>query len=332
MSWAKFNKKAVTNDATGFGTNSNLSGGRFFTKNGIPNRAVRGINFLERFSVFHSLLALPRWKFLAIIFLFYITINIVFAGVYLLIGVEHIAGIIKGSVLQNFGEMFFFSTQTFTTVGYGRISPVGFLASTVAALEAMLGLLSFALATGLLYARFSKPQAFLKFSKNALITPYKNGTAVMFRMVPYKNNHLTEAEVKANVAMKVQEDGARVNRFYSLQFEIAKINTLALSWTMVHVIDDNSPFYNLSKEDIINSSTEILVFVRGFDESFSNTVVSRTSYTANEFVFGAKFRIMYNRNEDDSKTILNIDKLDDYEVIELPALPDAKSNPSAVPV
>ena len=115
------------------------------------------------------MLLLPRWKFFLIIVLFYVVSNLLFASIYLLIGVETLGEIPSSSTLTNFGEAFFFSTQTFTTVGYGRISPTGFLTSGIAALEALMGLLSFALATGLLYGRFSKPTAYLKFSENAII-------------------------------------------------------------------------------------------------------------------------------------------------------------------
>ncbi len=315
----KLNNKATTTEETGFGSNSSFSGGRFYSKDGTPNRVVRGIGLFERFSIYHELLAIKRWKFLLIIFLFFVIINVAFSSIYLLIGIEHLGGVIIGSALHNFGEVFFFSAQTFTTVGYGRINPIGIMTSMVAAIEAMLGLLSFALATGLLYGRFARPQAYLKYSRNALFSPYKNGVAVMVRMAPYKNNHLTEAEVKLTLAMKVTEDGITENKFFNMPVEIAKVNTLTFNWTVVHAINENSPFYNLSKEDLLNASAEILVFVKAFDESFSNIVVSRTSYLATEFVFGAKFKVMYHRSEDDSKTILEMDRLDEFEFMPLPA-------------
>ena len=110
-------------------------------------------------------------RFLSYMFLGYLLINLVFAIIYYFIGIEHLTGIDKSSPLQEFIDVFFFSSQTFTTVGYGRIAPVGFLASLMATLEAFLGLLGFAIATGLFFGRFSRPRAFLKFSKVALIAP-----------------------------------------------------------------------------------------------------------------------------------------------------------------
>ena len=161
------------------------------------------------------MLAMPRMKFLLLLFVFYILINLLFAGVYYLAGIEHLSGLKTGSAWQNFSEIFFFSTQTFTTVGYGRISPVGFITSAIATFEAFLGLLSFAIATGLFYGRFSRPRAFLKFSDHAIIAPYKNGIALMLRMAPFKNNQLFDAEARLTLAMKINENGNASNRFYS---------------------------------------------------------------------------------------------------------------------
>ena len=252
-----------------------------------------------------------------LIFLIYIVANLFFAGIYYLIGIDHLAGVNTGSSFKNFTEVFFFSAQTFTTVGYGRISPVGFLASAVSTFEAFLGLLSFAIATGLFYGRFSRPQAFLKFSNNALIAPYREGTALMFRVAPYKNNTLSQLEVTLTMAITTEENGKLTDQFFPLDMEISKINSLALSWTIVHPINEASPFYGLSNEDIKSTDIEIMVFVKAFDEVFSNNVVSRTSYVSNEIVWGAKFNMMYHPNEDMSKTILTLDKLNSYSIVEI---------------
>ncbi len=313
------NNKLRQEDNTGFGAISSNSAGRFYDrKNGRANVEKSGVSIFDRFSWYHTMLGMNRAKFLFLIFSVYILINLVFAGIYYMIGIEHLAGIIRGTALKNFSEVFFFSTQTFTTVGYGRISPTGFLTSGVATLEAFLGLLSFALATGLFYGRFSRPRAFLRFSHNALIAPYKDGAALMFRMSPYKNNTLSEAEVKVTMAMQILENGKMANKFYTLDVEISKINSLALSWTIVHPIDEKSPFYGFGQEDIKNTKLEILVFVKAFDEVFSNTVVERSSYISEEIVWGAKFKLMYHPNEDKTTTILNLHKLNAFDRVNIP--------------
>lgn len=314
----KFNRKAKVDNESGLSTNSALSGGRFFNKNGNPNMDVRGMHFFERLNIYHALLSMSRWKFLLVIVCFFIGINLFFASIYLLIGIDHLNGMIASNNTEKFGEAFFFSAQTFTTVGYGRISPIGFAASFAAALEALCGLLSFALATGLLYGRFARPRAYIRYSKNALFAPFRDGVALMFRMVPYTKNFLVNVEVKVSVAMRVMDDDVLKTKFFNIPLDIAKATTMVSNWTLVHIINEESPLFGLSKEDIKNAQTELLIFVHGFDESFSNTVISRTSYSFDDFVYGAKFVPMFHPNADNTSTILHLDKLDEYAEVELP--------------
>ncbi|MBI1344456.1 MAG: Inward rectifier potassium channel Irk [Terrimonas sp.] len=315
-----------SDNSTGFGTSSDASGSRFYRKDGTANVVKKGLTVFERYSWYHTMLSLPRWKFWLMLLLVYILINLFFAGVYLLIGVKHLDGMNARSFSDQFAEAFFFSTQTFTTVGYGRINPVGHWAGVISSLEAFVGLLSFALATGLLYGRFSRPVAFLKFSEMAIIAPYKGITALMFRMVPFKNNHLTDAEVKLTLAIKIEEEGNHVNKFYPLKVEIDKINALALNWTVVHPIDERSFLWQLSPNDLKMVDAELMIFVKAFDETFSNTVVARSSYTFNEIIFGKKFIPMYGPSENRQTTILDLDKLSETVPVELPVI----TPPSAV--
>ena len=221
--------------------------------------------------------------------------------------------------MEKFGEAFFFSAQTFTTVGYGRISPSGFITSAIAAFEALIGLLSFALATGLLYGRFSKPIAHIKFSVNAIIAPYKEITALMLRIAPFKNISLTDAEAKLTLGMIVLENDKKVNKFFPLQLELDKISSLTLSWTIVHPITEDSPLFGFAQEDFENMQGEFIVFVKAFDDMFSNTVLARSSYTFKEIIVGAKFIPMYYRNDEANKTILDLEKLNSFIPAELNA-------------
>jgi inward rectifier potassium channel len=305
-------------DNTGYSSNSSSTGGRFINRDGRPNVLKKGVSLFDRFSWYHTMLGMKRGKFLFFIFLIYIVVNLVFAGIYYLIGPRHLAGIDHSGFFKEFSDIFFFSTQTFTTVGYGRISPVGFWASAVATFEAFLGLLSFAIATGLFYGRFSRPQIFLRFSDHALIAPYKDGTALMFRIAPFKNNSLSEVEVKLTMAVTTEENGKLVDKFYDLDLEMSKINGLSLSWTIVHPIDDKSPFYGLGKNDIASTDLEIMVYVKAFDQVFSNNVITRTSYISKEIIWGGKFRIMYHPTEDKAKTVLDLRKLNAYDPVKIP--------------
>ncbi len=309
----KLNNRATATNTSGFGTNASDYGGRYINKSGTPNVVKKGVGFWESISWYHTLLRIPGWKFFSIILLFYASINFVFACIYLLIGTEHLAGIIATTWADKFGEAYFFSTQTFTTVGYGRISPTGVTASTVAAIEALLGLLTFAIATGLFYGRFSKPKAYMRFSENALIAPYKDGIALMMRVATYKNNLLLDVEAKLNAGIIWEDNGQMSNKFYQLELEYAQVNSLALSWTIVHPINENSPFYTFGPEDFKNIKGELLLYLKAFDDMFSNTVVARTSYTFDEIVVGAKFVPMYHRNNNSQSTAIHIDKINKYD-------------------
>ncbi len=246
----KLNYNAKTDENSGFGTNANSYGGRFVNKNGTPNIEKKGMNFLRRISWYHTMIDMPNWKFMFILFSFYIIINFIFAILYYAIGIQHLDGISQSqNLITQFGQAYFFSAQTFTTVGYGHISPTGFLTSSLSAAEALIGLLSFAIATGLFFGRFSKPTAFLKFSHNALISPYKEQKALMIRLVPFKNTNFTDATAKVTLGMSIEENGQKTNKFYSLDLELDRINALSLSWTLVHPMTEESPLYNFTEDD-----------------------------------------------------------------------------------
>jgi len=314
----KISAEAKADNNTGFGVNASSYGGRFVNKDGSANVQKRGMNYLNRISWYHTMLDMPRWKFIAIIVAFYTGVNFIFAALYYLIGIEYLDGIeATGSDWIKFGKAYFFSAQTFTTVGYGHISPNGVLTSALAATEALTGLLSFAIATGLFYGRFSKPKAFLKFSKNAVVAPYKTQRGLMVRVTPFKNTNLLDAEAKMTLAMSIPENGQMVNRFYSLDLELQRINSLTLSWTLVHPITEESPLFSFTKQDFETIEGEVIIYMKAFDDLFSTTVAARTSYTFEEIIYGAKFEIMYAENEDKTKTILYLDKLDRYNKVEM---------------
>lgn len=316
MSKFSFSRLNSTKD-TGFGDNFS---GRFINKDGYPNIKKKGVNILNRYSWYHTMLNLKRWQFIGLLVGSYIIVNFIFALIYYLIGIEHLTGIDKSNFQNEFTDVFFFSSQTFTTVGYGRIAPVGFLASLVATFEAFLGLLAFAIATGLFYGRFSRPRAFLQFSDVALISPHKDKTGLMFRMAPFKNTSLTDASITVLTSFEITENGQTKSSFYNLKLEVTKITSLILNWTIVHYIDEESPFYGLNAEDLKNTDIEIIVHVKAFDSIFSSDVVQRTSYTSDEIVYGAKFEKMYGPDETNLFTVLNLDLINNTFPASLPEI------------
>lgn len=314
----KINPSSTVNNDTGFGVQGNQIGGRFVNKDGSFNIRKEGLPLWERISVFSWFLQLSWVQFLGFILLSYLVANVFFTLLYLLAGTDGLQGFIATSAWGKCKEVFFFSTETITTVGYGRINPVKDWSHIIASLESMTGWLSLALVTGLLYGRFSRPNAYIAFSNHALISPYKNGLGLMFRMVPFKtNHHLTDARVVVNIAFMEMEDEKPVYRFYQLKLERSRIDSFSMNWTVVHPIDEESPLLNLLEEDMQGSDLELYVQVTGFDHIFSNMVMQRTSYTYKEIVWGAKFEPMYHESEDGNTTILQIHKLNDFKKVSL---------------
>jgi inward rectifier potassium channel len=316
MAGRKINPFSRSNPDTGFGTQPSAVGGRFVNKDGSFNLRKQGLPFLKRSSFYSYLLELSWLQFLGVIVLCYLLINLLYTSAYLLIGTNQLQGFHSTTSWGRAKEVFYFSTQTFTTVGYGRLNPRADGADIIASIQTMSGWLFFAIVTGLLYGRFTRPKAFIAFSENVLISPYQEGTAVMFRMVPYKNlHHLNDVKVTVNLSLQVADGEKSEYRFYQLALERSRIDMFNMNWTVVHPITAESPLLKFTKEDLDNSDAEMLVQVTGFDPIFSNMVMARTSYTYKEFVWGARFRSMYHESEDGNTTILDLDKLNIFDNI-----------------
>ncbi|MEJ7607986.1 MAG: ion channel [Bryobacteraceae bacterium] len=159
-------------------------------------------------NLFLQLINMSWPKFLALVVAAYMVVNLIFAGIYFAIGADQIQGASSASTLDSFWQVFFFSAQTLTTVGYGHLAPKGIATSAVASIEAMTGLLGFALATGLLYGRFSRPTAKIAFSDRMVVAPYQEITALQFRMANRRPNVLMELEAQV-MLMTVDEENGR---------------------------------------------------------------------------------------------------------------------------
>jgi inward rectifier potassium channel len=208
-----------------------------------------------------------------------------------------------------FGRAFFFSVETFATIGYGNIMPVGVPAHIVVTFESLAGLLGFALATGLLFARFSRPTAEVMFSERAVVTKYRGMTAFMFRTANSRSNQLIELEAKVLFS---RLDGAS-RKYDQLSLERTRVVFFPLSWTIVHPIDEKSPLWGLSHEDLTRKEAEFLILLSGTDETFSQMVHARTSYKPHEVVFGHRFVNIYNPIDSQGVVSINVRKLSDTE-------------------
>lgn len=306
-------KQEVIND---LGLGTKLSNGRGVNKDGSFNVVREGIPKFRPYEMYHTIISMTWGKFLFWVMLTYTLVNIIFACIYYLIGMESLAGISPTATeTEKFYEAFFFSSQTLTTLGYGRLAPVGALASTVAAIESMLGLLGCALATGLLYGRFSRPRAKIKYSEHAVVAPYRDGAGLMFRVVNQRSNQLIEVE--CDVTLSMLPKGSSVRTFVPLTLERRKINLFPLSWTLVHPLDEESPVFGMNREELIANDVEIIILIKAFDDTFSQTIYSRSSYKAEEIVWGSKFLPMISRMENGS-TRLDIGLIDAMEKASIP--------------
>jgi inward rectifier potassium channel len=304
----------TSNNDTGFGTSATSYGGRFINKDGSFNLRKEGLPLWERLSLFHTMLNMPRWKFISIILIFFHAINLFYTCLYLLLGADQFTGLLAQTGWQRFEELYFFSTETYTTVGYGRVNPIGTAVNFVASIEALSGFLSLAIATGLIYGRFSKPRAYLLFTKHALISPYHDETGFMFRFTSYKEKHnLTNVEVKVSLSLLQPEGDEMIYKFYDLPLERSRVDSLPMNFTVVHPIDGNSPLSGFNFEDMKAADVEIYVLIRAFDDVYSATVQQRTSYTFDEIIFNAKFIPMYRESDDRNTTILELHKLNEYK-------------------
>lgn len=306
--------KEKTNSDLGFGVKAIKDTSRFINKDGTFNVARKETSWkINSFEFYHKLIAMTWTQFLFTVIGLYTVLNFIFACLYFLIGTHHLAGSVHGSAKEEFMDAFFFSSQTITTLGYGRIAPIGFLANCIAALESMLGLLGFALATGLLYGRFSRPVAKILYSNNALIAPYRDGKGFMFRLVNGRHNQLIETEVDVTLTMNKDKNGNSFRSYDPLKLEIKKINFLALSWTVVHPIDEQSPMCNLTLEDLKKNDAEFIILFKAFDDTFSQNVYSRYSYKAYEIINDAKFISMIGTSE--GSFSLDMSKINSYEKV-----------------
>lgn len=288
---------------------------RLMNKDGSSNVVRTGMPFLPLYDIYNTLLTMPWIHFFILVVGIYFFTNLIFALIYLGIGVEFLGGISSTDTSGHFWDAFFFSAQTLSTVGYGHISPRGFSTSLAASLEALLGLLGFALITGLLYGRFSRPTAKLLFSKNILVAPYRDMKALMFRLVNIRVNQLIDCEVQFLFSRNEMDDGKNIRKFYILDLERQKVSTLALSWTVVHPIDEKSPFYNIDPEELKNSEVEFIIMFKAYDDTFAQTVHSRSSYRYEEIIWNAKFKPMFGNTGEDGVTEIHLDHIDEIEVL-----------------
>jgi inward rectifier potassium channel len=227
---------------------------------------------------YHLMLTVPWPMFLLLIALAYAGINALFALSYL-IGGDNIANARPGS----FSDAFFFSVQTFASIGYGAMTPKTFYANVLVSFEAWVELLSLAVITGLAFARFSRPTARVLFSKVAVIAPYQGIPTLMFRAANERRNQVLEAQMLVYMMIdEISAEGTRMRRIYDLNLTRNRTPNFVLTWTAMHPIDEQSPLYGLSQEFLLQAKATFVISLSGIDETVNQTIYDRHVYAAQD--------------------------------------------------
>ncbi|MEO9483575.1 MAG: ion channel [Ekhidna sp.] len=305
----KRNIKAALEE-TGFGSKSFSDIDRLILEDGSFNVTKKGAGF-KGFSFYYWLLNLHWIRLLLYGIIGYFIVNLLFACCYYIAGPEQLTGGLEQRTAADlFMHCFYFSTQTLTTVGYGFISPVKGTSSMIAAFEAMLGLLGFALATSVLYGRFSKAKSRILFSKNMVVSPYQGIRGLKFRIANPRKSQIIELKVRVLYSHLEFVEGISKRRYTPLDLEISFIDMFPLPWTIVHPLDENSPLKGKSQADLEREQTEFIIILKGYDDTFNQYVHQINSYRANEVLFNADFEPMFDTSYETSTTVL-LDKISD---------------------
>ena len=288
---------------------------RLLNRDGSFNVVLDGLNPLSSLGLYQWLLTISWPRFLGFITGSYIAINGVFALAYLLCGPDALQSTTGSFANEPFYRAFFFSVDTFATIGYGNIIPVGVVPNTLVTIEALLNIVGVALATGLIFARFSRPSARIIYSRNAIVAPYRDKTALEFRIANARTSQLIDVQVQAILTKIERIDGSTIRKFYELELERNRVVFFPLSWTVVHPITPTSPMWGLKHEDLVAADAELLVLLIGTDENLSQAVHSRSSYEAGEIVWGAKFVNMFMRSESEGIIGMNLTRIHDIEPV-----------------
>ena len=295
----------------GFG--ENLTGkSRLILKNGRINIRKRGLSTL---SLYQSFMEMSWGRFHLIMFGFLVLINLFFASLYVIVGLDQIWGMDYGPGLADqMLKAFYFSIQTYTTVGYGTWAPEGNGAHIIVSVNSLAGWLSFALATGLIFARFSKPNSQVAFSKFAVISDYIPGRqALIFRVANKRNHKMTNLEASVTLSWVDRNTSIPKRQYVPLTLDRSKISMLALSWNIVHFIEESSPLFGITQEKLEEMDPEIIVFLKLYDETYAQEIHSTTSYICSEVKLGHRFKTMYEINDD--HTMVYLDRISETEKV-----------------
>jgi inward rectifier potassium channel len=270
---------------------------------------IRGVPTRAFDDLYHSLVTASWFGLIARIALAFTLANLIFAaGYYFDQGIENVRS-------HDFIDMFFFSVQTMATIGYGKMEPVTLFSNILVSIEALTGLLALALMTGLVFSKFSRPTARIRFTRYAVIGPRDGVNSLMIRAANMRANRIFEATIHVVLArQEMTVEGDTIRRLYDLETTRNRSAMFALSWTAVHQIVEGTPLFGATRESIAASAPELIVSIIGLDETFSQTVHGRHTFQLDEIIWGARFADVLVLHPDGSRSI-DYDRFDDIEMI-----------------
>jgi inward rectifier potassium channel len=249
--------------------------------------------------LYHLALRISWWRFLVLGIVLYAAANALFALIYLIPG-DAIANAQPGS----FADAFFFSIQTMATIGYGVMSPATLYGNLIVTIETGMGLMLLAVATGLVFARFSRPTARVLFSRVAVIGPYNGVATLSFRAANLRHNQILQAEVGVVLLWDERtQEGDTIRRFYDLKLARHRSPVFAMTFTVMHAIDRDSPLYGATADTLQAQNAELIVTATGIDETIAQPVHVRTSYLPHEIMWGHRFADLFGWTEDGRRVI-----------------------------
>ena len=254
---------------------------------------------------YHYLLTMPLWAFFAVMGAWYVALNALFAVMYVAIGG------VQGLKPGDFADAFFFSVETLGTIGYGELAPSSLGAHLVVTAESFIGLFNLAIATGLLFARISRPTARIVFTEKAVVTQYEGEPTLIIRAANQRRNRVVEAEVSLTLLHDVvTKEGGVFRRFETLAPIRGRSPVFILSWSIMHRIDELSALLGETGESLTARNASIIVVVKGLDETFAQTIHARAVYTPDRIVWGGQFTDIM-ESDAEGQPVINYAHFDD---------------------
>jgi inward rectifier potassium channel len=256
--------------------------------------------------IYHLILTLTWPQFAGMVLGIYLCINLIFATLYFL-GGNCIAELIPGS----YSDDFFFSVETLATVGYGHAYPATLYGHCVATLEILVGLFGLAVLTGLIFVRFSRPTARIRFSTVAVVAPFDGTPTLMVRLANLRHHAMVEAEFRVLfMRSELTKEGEDVRRFYPLRLQFDHLISFPAALTLRHVIDETSPLFGLNSEDLKLTDTRMLVSIVCVDPVIQAPVQSQTEYVHEQIAWNRRFAEIYTEDAAGRYTV-DYSKFDD---------------------